>query len=103
VIGPSTAPTGAPRGQKMGACVHSGHCVEERRSWVGAGVSCELSLHELPRCLSVPGRTSYKAGRVNGRDQRGTRTAASAAYLNHPVERTGHSARRGARPHGNGE
>jgi hypothetical protein len=83
-----TAPAGAPRGQKMVACVHSCHCVEERRSCVGAVVSCDLSLHELTRCLSVQGRTSYKAGSVNGREHRGKRTAASAAYLNKVLEAT---------------
>src|SRR4029453_13209645 len=82
-----TVLAGAPRGHTIVGCVHSCHCVEERRSFVGAVVSSGVSLRDLTcgRCVA---RDIEKRRDREGGGGKMVITAASVAYLNNAVEPT---------------
>ena len=84
---PRMAPAGARRGKKRVACVHACHGVEERRSWVGAVVSSGVARRDVT-CGRGREGDIVKRREHAGEGCRMVITAASAAYLNHAVERT---------------
>jgi len=92
-MGGSTAPAGVLRGQRPVGSVRLCRCVGAPQACVAVVGSCEVSLRALTSALSRKGRPSYKAGIVNGRCQRGKRTAALAAYLNKALHLTASSVR----------
>jgi hypothetical protein len=68
----------------MPASVRWCRCVEEPQAWVDAVGACEVSLRKTSGTLA---KEDLGAG-MHGRRERQDITAASAAYLNHPVELT---------------